>query len=434
MEEKIETVDISFKEIFNCLKAGWKRVLVYAIIAVLVFTSAFLLVKEAIGVRQFETLIRVTSNNETNTNWNTTKNIEQMVKSSVLVKDALTTTGINSEKQEELIKKGLIEDISAVAQTMIKNEKGEEFPETIRVSVKENKKYGLSKDQYISLTSAIANSLLKFTIAEYTYEINIASNLTIDDSLNYLQQYNQYNNLLTEMENFLKTCEKTMSGFVSTASKSGIKDSLIKVEGLKLQLDAIRLNITSKEVISNSTKVSISEKDYAINKVAELTGEVAALQSQVTDYSTLLQNYKPEIFVNGQASVDLTTSYARALEIYNDLQTKLVNKKLELSNWELIKDAYVSAGDNSDAVNEEVKTKIAAYIVNYNNLAQKITQTLEDYNKNALSDEYLLIISPAKEAKESTSLTLVVCEVVVALVAVIVAFFVTKKKLNKDNK
>ena len=377
--------ELTFEEVFRLTKKGWVRVLIYCLVGLIVATSLMVVVRTLTSPVEYTTKIVFTTDSiNSSESWNPSSNIIEIVKSDVVIRSAIDECGFSDEEQEKLLSSGLKGCIGVTTISTMSDTKGNEYPSTVKVSIRKSNKLDLSKSQYESILKYIVKKSLDYIKSSYSYNVSFDTQITEDYKLNnYLQVYNRLSSSLESYSEFLNSASEDLVGFNSSVSKTSIKMLKTNISMLDNELNSIYSYLATKAVANNSTSISSSELDYATNQASYLSQKESTLSARITQYAELLQNVKPVINNYATGEVAINTDYYKYLETYNQLQEEYGQVKQELAKWQTIKTAYGSQ-DSSESANATIQAMYNSFISNFNDACAALEQTVDDYNKNGI--------------------------------------------------
>ena len=419
---------LTFGEIFRLLKKGWVVLVVAVLIGVILATSCLLVLREIIGTTNYETQITFSSASiSEDKEYNPSTNVNTLVKSSTLVSKALTNLGYSEESQQELIKKGLIENLSAYAAKEKTDSEGVAYPYVVTISLKKFSNKALSKDQSAALVEELTKQVILELQAQYKKEIAFSEIAALDyTKYNYLQAYEKLDIALKNVDMF----EASLDDNTLNYKKNGVtvKSTLAKFDLIKSELNVIKLNLTDGALI-NATATS-SELDYAKDKVTFYTQKEAQLSDRITKYADLLEKTKPDINVmSGTIAAEALQNYYELVAVYNNLQDEYAQVLANKKAWEDIMAAY----SGSTTPSTEVQTDFNNLVTLYNTTYDVLKEEIKTYNEDNYASSLVAETNTVETVKDSaiSALIIILVDVVVIAVIMIVIVAVEKKKEGK---
>ena len=147
-----QEMGLTFKEVFNLLKCGRVMLAVTLIVSVLLSVAVLVIAREGLGSTSYETEITFSSasiSEENEFNPSTTTNT--LLKSNAVVTAALEKCGYSNEEQQNLLKNGLVSELSAYTAVETTSTNGVTYPYVVKLSLKKTNKFKLSKAQATEL-------------------------------------------------------------------------------------------------------------------------------------------------------------------------------------------------------------------------------------------------------------------------------------------
>lgn len=419
---------ITFKEIFDLLKKGWVTLVISLVISVLLATAVLLVIREVTSTTSYETEITFSSASiSEDEEFNPSTKVNSLIKSGTIVSNALTKCGYTSEQQQDMLKNGLISDLSAYVNESVGSTESVAYPYSVVLSLRKNRDIKMSRAQCTALIEELTKQVIAELIKEYRVEISFAKLESIDFSqANYLQAYETISIANNKIETLFETVNSGMLNYkVNGKSLRMYKENLATVESdlavLKMQL--------IKGAIANSSAV-ISEKEFATSKYNYYTQQEADLNDKIAQYAILLDSIKPEITITaGGATFEALDNYYKLVDRYNELRDEYSIVVAKQAEWKELMDAYASTTTQSDAV----KTSFANLVTAYNDLYDNISTIIDTYNDDAYSSTLVAETKVAKKYQESpvTPLIIILCEVVAIVVCLVSVVAGERKKEKK---
>ena len=426
-----EGLEISFSEIYRLLKKGAVLLTICLIVGVILTTSILLVMREFIGTTSYETEITFSSASITdNDEYNPSINVNTLIKSSTIVSKALTNLGYPEESINNLIGKGLIENLSAYAKESKTDNDGVSYPYVVVLSLKKLGNRNLSKAQSAALIEEITKQVVLELQSQYRKDVSFGKLDTVDYSkYNYLQAYAKLRGALDNVDVFANGLGDNMLNY----SKNGVsvKSILSKFEVIESEINVIKLRLTNNALV-NAT-ASSSEFVYATDKASIYSQKATTLATRISEYATLLKDTKPDITVmTGTVTIEALKSYYELVDIYNELQNEYAQVLAKAQEWEEIKTAYSGATTPDTIIQSQINDVVSAYNAAYDSL----NSIVESYNTDSYTTNLVIETSNVSTIKDSaiSPLVIVLVDVVAIAVIMVVVFALEKIKENKQAK
>ncbi len=426
-----ETTEITFSEIYRLLKKGAVLLTICLVIGVILTTSILLVMREFIGTTSYETEITFSSASiSDNEEYNPSTNVNTLIKSSTIISKALDNLGYSEDAKNNLLNKGLVENLSAYAKEAKADNEGVAYPYVVVLSLKKMGSRTLSKAQSAALIEELTKQVVLELQSQYKKEVSFSKLEDVDYAkYNYLQVYDRLNIALDNVEVFAGNLDDNMLNY----SKGGvsIKSVLAKFEVIESEINVIKLRLTNNALVN--TSASSSELVYATDKASICSQKATTLATRISEYASLLKDTKPDITVmTGSVTIEALKSYYELVDIYNALQNEYAQILAKAQEWEDIKTAYGGTTTPDSTIQAQINDIVTAYNEAYDSLNSIVGTYNEDNYTSSLVSETKAVDTTKDSA--ISPLIIVLVDVVAIAIIMVVVVIVEKKKETKKSK
>lgn len=430
-----EKKEFTLRQVTEVLKKGWLTILIYVLVAAIVFGSVAAIVKTVATTNEYRAKIGFVSAVGDDT--------IKMLNSSENITSALTDLGM---KEEEI--PAYVDEIRAaisITSVVYDNQTNSDtqfVPSSYTVTMGEIE--GLRE----SKCTQILNQIVVNFIEAYNIQ-NSSNNVTTENeqaftnyaSSDYIVVVYDINDKIDTMMATANSLASRSTSFVSSSANMTFADLISMMESIKRQLEVFDEYITIKGITKNTSGLSASE--YIAMRVNTLENEKTKYEETATKFKEVVDqvtaNGSFSGTVDGQSIViQDQTSYFNFLNKYIDAVNKAAATAETYNNW-LSKQtsfssatAFPNASEDQKAVFiADADAKLALLVDSTTQMIELYNKMVQDYNKSGMSSSSSAsLITPAYVVSTS-ALSNTMMLLIIALAVVLAALIGFVRARNK---
>ncbi len=348
---------------------------------------------------------------------------------------------LDYDTTDEALTSAILKNLSINAIVPANLDKNTEFfPTTYNLSLTSNNLSGISTAKLTELLDEISKELLNSLGISELPEIKVYN--TLDTDLKVLEYFQVADELYLQAENVYSivnsqiTSKNKATEYADPASGKTLTDVattlniiLTRIDNLKTYIITNRIeNVNNLKTILETKKSQASTKQQAYESMANKALEVL---NKFPAGSTGGNN--STIVIDGEAYENLAIEYytllnlegvaSRDVSLYSDYLTTIDSIVVDKSSED-----YQNKKNYTQAELRTIFDDVSLELDTYRNLAK-------EYNENYFTVTEAKIVSPSRAVKVSpiTFQIIILVDVLVALIAYLVAYFQTKSKLKTNN-
>ena len=417
---------ITLGQLFLVVKKSFKRAIIYVLISILVASTFLLTVRTFTKTSSYSANVTISSKNDDSllTTFNANK--------SLAVSNALDELGFSQEIKTDLVKN------TTITAKIPKDVKDDNYiPNVFEITVKPDKDFGLSNKQYVSLTDKIANEYVNvFSTVSFPTVISTYQRTGVGDTYEYIRYADGiYSNIYAAVSSINLFIAN--SGIDKSSSElmemnillAELNDLLNYAEQIKQFIIANTIEINSG-AINNYIAV---EKQNAQAENEKYNKLVVTAQAALDSYSSVIQNITTStnsagnIYqLNDEGFIKLT----KELMYYQQLEAEATEKAGKITAYE-----GITKNQCTEEAKSSVKEQFSAITGELDKLLEKYNSIEVNYNSNQNLTSIADVTMPASQVNESivSILILAIIDVLVAMIAYVVAFSKTFSIMKKQN-
>lgn len=417
--------EFTLKQMVEVFKKGWLTILIYVLVAAIVFGSVAAIIKTFATTSEYRAKIGFVSNVDADD--------LKILNSSENITKALTDLGM---KEEEI--PSYVDEIrAAISITPIvysnQTDSDTQFvPSSYNVTMQEIK--GLAEAKCTQILNQIVNNFITaYNLENTTIAVNTENEQAFADytSSDYIEISYEMRTKIDAMMTTAKSLASRSTTFVSSSTNMTFADFISMLESIQSQLESFDGYITIKGITKASTGLSTSEY---------ITMRVNIAQSEQVKYEETASKWKEvvdQVTANGSFTgtvdgqtivVQDQTSYFNFLNKYIEAVEKASEANSDYNYWLSKQTAFNSATEFPNASEEDKATLITEANKKVSLLVASTTQMIEvynemvgDYNKSGLSSASSAnLITPAYVTTTS-AISNTVMLLIIALAVVLAA-------------
>lgn len=444
-----ENGSLKMSKVAELFKRSAMRIVVYVLIALIISTSILLMIITYNTEKQYQT--KVTFNNKNisagMTPWDSTQDVDNLIRSSAIVSEAMRQTGFTEEEIAASIE-DVLKELSVQAIVTETNQEETELTEkyafAYTISLAKIDGVDWKRETYITLVENITDTFIRAQKESFTIKGNLNDMSGFDASnYNYLQNIDMISSGLNVASSLTESLVSLDSSFRATSTSKTFAEIRAILNGIKENISSLSSYIISTGVESGNLSKEIN---YIQAKANELSSKKAPLEASLTQLLAALKEVGITTIVNtdGTLTVKGDSELARPIiDEYNRVAKEHREVSIDLGKWgasdaEGYWGQYATNNAAYNTLNDDQKNQIKAQTQSLidSNLSQLksainiLNKTIESYNVEGALKDFVKKTSPAKEttAKLVSTAIFLVTEIVVAMIAVMVALAVTNKK------
>lgn len=446
---------LSFKKVSAVLKRSGLRILIYLIVALIISTSVLLMIIAFNTEKQYQS--KITFNNKNIESgmspWDSTMDITNQLRSSNVVSSAMRKIGFTEEELLATLE-SVIASLSVVpiaAPIPAKDDKVtiEVYAYAYRINMQKMEGVKWSRDKHIMLLNEITDTFIATFKEQYSYK-TFANDLAGFDSAryNYMQSFDLMNASVNQLNSMVKDMAAVDGTFRSTKNGKSFNDISSSVNAIKSVLDTFNGFLVSTGVASES--VSGKEIDFIKSKITKLEAQVKAIDEKTASLLDAIKEIGADYKIEGNGQVVIVSGNAEILKTLVTEYNVALKERLALSSdlvmWAGVGtprvggmlNQYTEANVKFEAKTVEEKAVLMAQSVSMidqikkglGNVTTEFNTVITDFNVEGVNKNFVKKTAPAAEhtVKLISTMMFIVIEIVVMLVAGMVAIAVTTKK------
>lgn len=446
MEENMTTFQedgFSFIKFIDLIKRSAKRMLVYAIIAVIIGGAVAAVIAVATkGVVEYKGIIEF-SYKGIDDGLDPKGNVLETsrIKSNTVINNALAAMGFDAAKTaslaillaDDIIVEGYISD--AMRMTLLTDKTAFYFPPRYIITVNSNKKTGFSQSQYVDFLNRFMEAYVAYFSDYYDFGklvTLVVNEKTVESSSDYISALRSYENEIANLQAEIDGLPSTYSSIrnklqarldillsqVNDLSSYILKNNVQKVGSTIELYDYLKMEHTKYEeqqkmYDEKAQSLELVIKDYKVvyEQISNLNNTLSVTVADVTKYNELVSDH--------QAARTQEILYkTKMLEIDS---AKKLNKPTE---------DYV-VGVATPAQRQAVETKFSVLFESLNTEMDAINAELTNFSElNVLNNGVKVAMSAAKESNISY-LASIVAFAIILVGGIATAIIVTAVKTKK---
>lgn len=436
METMANEKELTLKDIFNIIKKGWVRIIVYILVAALIASAVLVTIYTSNKQVEYTTNVRFNNSNLASgvSEWGTDFDYSSIVKSVEVVNAALEECGYEGEMLDEL-SKWVTKNIKVVANEE-KNDLGEIIVNNgnINIVLKKTKELRLTDSDYKAIVDEIARQSIIYIRNKYSYQIDFANVSSIDyTSTNYVKVYEILYKEYVQLNSILDSILSIDSSFRSTQTKQSFQDIKNRINFVSSDINSL-VSYFTQNAVKNTENQREDEVSYIDRKVAKYTVQIDNLESSITKLGTIIDSSKP-IIIAGDNVIQFGLSnadYYDLIKQYKAMQDELIQLKTEKQTWETLQVSYSGVITTEASKQAYAKAMIDDIQTELSSIYDDMSIGVEEYNKEALLINDIKIETPAQKTSQSvlSASIIIILEFVIIVLAAIVAMVVTNSKMK----
>ena len=436
METMANEKELTLKDIFNIIKKGWVRIIVYILVAALIASAVLVTIYTSNKQVEYTTNVRFNNSNLASgvSEWGTDFDYSSIVKSVEVVNAALVECGYEGEMLDEL-SKWVTKNIKVVANEE-KNDLGEIIVNNgnLNIVLKKSNELRLIDSDYKAIVDEIARQSIIYIRNKYSYQIDFANVSSLDyTSTNYVKVYEILYKEYVQLNSILDSILSIDSSFRSTQTKQSFQDIKNRINFVSSDINSL-VSYFTQNAVKNTENQREDEVSYIDRKVAEYTVQIDNLESSITKLGTIIDSSKP-VIVAGENVVQFGLSsedYYDLIKQYKAMQEELIQLKTEKQTWEALQVSYSGVIITETSKQALVKAMISDIQTELSSIYDDMSIEVEEYNKEALLINAIKIEAPAQKISQSvlSASIIIILEFVIIVLAAIVAMVVTNSKMK----
>lgn len=460
--------ELTFQMIWELLKKSFVRIVIYAAIAAVLAGSIGLIVHFTTKPdTQYQAIVQYNYKGaeEGLDPWGRKLDVSK-IKSDKVVMSALEKLNYSTADAAK-IKLGIVNNITlsgmvpeeAMEQILIIKEIATKNPTALNdltsvsyvstsyvISLTNDEKLNLSGSECIAILNAIVEVYISDFRKTYGYSdllgTFIAENIAFDD-YDYIQIYDLFDSQLTEIVRFLSSRMIDAGSFRHTDTKMSFEDMRVKTQNLKnYELKTLETYIMENGV--QKEDINVPALTYIEERLRDITDQTTIVntrkQSTLDEMDSFKFQYNTYTDVNGNVNSILANG-----EAYSALSANLASYNAQLAELSTTEAKWVrweNKFKNLAAISEEERKEITVHTDKMiSDLNAKVVSLMTDIN--SAIDEYMEVevlknsVLPALAATATTPegsglKILLIVEVLVIIVAALVAIGITKRKESRS--
>lgn len=427
--------EFTLKQMTEVFKRGWLTILIYVLVAAIVFGSVAAIVKTFATTSEFRAKIGFVNSVEPGelTALNSSENITK----------ALTDLGM---KEEEI--PGYVDEIrSAISITPIvySNQTDTEtqfVPSSYSVTMGEIDGLNEAKCTQI-LNQIITNFITDYNLKNSSSVVNTENEQAFADytSSDYIEISYEMSSKIDTMMTTAKSLASRSMTFVSDSTNMTFADFISMLESVESQIENFDGYITIKGITKSTTGLSTSE--YIKMRVDLAQSEQLKHEESVSKWKEVVD----QVTANGSYSgtidgqtviIEDQTSYFAFLNRYIEAVQKAAEASAEYNYWVSKQTSFDAATefpnaseDQKKVLIEEADKKVALLVSTTNQMIEIYNNMVGDYNKSGISSASSAnMITPAYVTTTS-AVSNTVMLLIIALAVVLAALIGFVKVRNK---
>ena len=436
METMANEKELTLKDIFNIIKKGWVRIIVYILVAALIASAVLVTIYTSNKQVEYTTNVRFNNSNLASgvSEWGTDFDYSSIVKSVEVVNAALEECGYEGEKLDEL-SKWVTKNIKVVANEE-KNDLGEIIVNNgnLNIVLKKSKELRLTDSDYKAIVDEIARQSITYIRNKYSYKIDFANVSSLDyTSTNYVKAYEILYKEYVQLNSILDSILSIDSSFRSTQTKQSFQDIKNRINFVSSDINSL-VSYFTQNAVKNTENQREDEVSYIDRKVAEYTVQIDNLESSITKLGTIIDSSKP-IIIAGDNVIQFGLSnadYYDLIKQYKAMQDELIQLKTEKQTWETLQVSYSGVITTEASKQAYAKAMIDDIQTELSSIYDDMSIEVEEYNKEALLINAIKIETPAQKTSQSvlSASIIIILEFVIIVLAAIVAMVVANSKMK----
>ena len=430
--------EFTLKQMGEVFKRGWLTMLIYILIAAIVFGSVAAIYKTTSTTSEYRAKISFASavDDDMLTDLNSSANVSK----------ALTDLGMKEDEIPAYV--DAIRSAISITPIVYSNQTDTET-QFIPSS------YWVTMGEISGLSEARCTQILNRIIANFIDEYNLknsSSTVTSENeqafadysSFDYVEVIYEMNAKLDTMKFTAETLSARANGFVSSSRDITFAVFISRIESLQKQLTNYEEWIMNKGITKETNKLTASEYIAMRVRIAEQTASkyenIATKWKEAIDLIELNGSFSGTI--DGQIiNVDIS-SYIDFVNKYTEqVVPQYEEAAMVLEEWQSKQTTFDSATDFPNASDDDKKTYLASADADMEDLVTNTTQLIEiyndmikDYNKSGISSSSSAsLITPAyvsSTSKISNTVILIIIALAVVL-AGLIGFVQTRNRYLK---
>ncbi len=420
--------ELTFSQIFGMIKKSFKRAVLYVLASVILATSVLLVVKTLTSYKSSTSTIYVSPKSEI-TQQDVTAN------KAIAVQRALESFeyGKNDEKFDNSILNSL--SINAIVPEKLDTQT--EFKPTTYVLTLNGKNVsGITIAQQNELLDSISRELLNsFGLSEMP---NAEIYTTLENDLQTSEYFQIADELYLQAEDILLVVDSQInsapkaSGYQDPNSGKTLADLSNTLKVLLKRIDNLKTNILINKIENGGTL-----EIYLQTKKNQANAEVSSYETAVLASQKAL-----DTFPSGVAGGSSNNTYVIDSAAYENLAKEhnklLILKQHADSELQLYTQYFETYSSSTNTASEADKTATAetlkAICNDLNSTLESYKTLAHEYNQNYFVTTETKILTPAHSYKESflSTTMIILIDLLVAIVAYIVAFAISNKKVKRE--
>lgn len=428
--------EFTLKQMGEVFKRGWLTMLIYILIAAIVFGSVAAIYKTTSTTSEYRAKISFASavDDDMLTDLNSSANVSK----------ALTDLGMKEDEIPAYV--DAIRSAISITPIVYSNQTDTET-QFIPSS------YWVTMGEISGLSEARCTQILNRIIANFIDEYNLKNSSTVTSeneqafadysSFDYVEVIYEMNAKLDTMKFTAETLSKDSNGFISSSRDITFAVFISRIESLQKQLTNFEEWIINKGITKQTNKLSASDYIAMRVRVAEQTAtkykNIEEKWNKVIETVKLNGSFSgtiegTNIIIDSSSLVEFAKKYA------TEIVPQYAEAAMDLEEWQSKQTTFDSATDFPNASDDDKKTYLASADADMEDLVTNTTQLIEiyndmikDYNKSGISSSSASLITPAyisSTSKISNTVILLIIALAVVL-AGLIGFVQTRNRYLK---
>lgn len=431
-----EKKELTLKQVGEILKKSWLTVIVFVLVAVIVFGSVIAVVKTVATTNVYQSKISFSSGSGETKPW-LTPGVLDYISSSENIGKALSDCGIPDEevaKYVESIRENIY--VTPIVPESAKNSETEYVPGSYLVTM--NEIDGLTELGSVQVLSQIVNNFVVYYKSKYVDGGENKENAITDVSYDYVEiadkLYDKVNTMISNATQF----SANESSFVSPSSNLSFSGFVSALKAVRNDIESFDSYIVMKGITKQTSYLSASEyikfKVESSERYAkEYTGRVAAYKEVV---DLVAQNGYFTGTVNDQTIIiEDNESYFKFMNDYNNLVAE-EQAALNLAEyWKNKQTTFEAATEFENAADKtpyltNADTRAKTLQDSVNQMVAVYNTMIDEYNEFVTGKDSVTVLVPAHVSSSSpiSNTVMIIAVVLVALIAALLGFMQGRKK------
>lgn len=457
-EDVPETGELTFAAIGRFFKTAWLRLLIYVVAALILVTAIYTPIKYIFRTGQAAVRIEFLYKGieEGKTPKGDTFNAG-VIKSPTVLTDAVTGANLDSKITDisELANHvsvigvmpleyyNLLADVAnEVAGAEQKLRDTNFYPTKYNITINNYDKLGITKTESVNLVESIVDAYEAYFKNEYggenwfDPEIFLIEQNASNDTTEYLDYYDQFNDTLTYMETILNTLKKEDINFISS-NKRTFDYYLVQLGLLKSQYSDFNVYINTNKVAKDLSTV-VSRLNDTLER---LDNRIIATQDKIDSLNNIIKtmqetpNTQGGVDANGNPIyyIEYPQEYYSKFDDLKEQESLLTEYNLQEKEAKKRLDIFTDAGvpDPTEAELAETEKKLNAIRTASHTLAVAANEMVAEYYDRTIIQKSMRTVVPSSFQYEEFGLSMIIIYAITVVLAVLIACIETGIRMRK---